>query len=354
MLARFLGGLAVGAVSLAAPTYIAEVAPARLRGRFGALYQMAVVTGILASYLVNFALKDTGPDAWRMMFFTGAVPAAGFFVLMALAPESPRYLVTRGRVAEALRVLVPVVGEAAAQAEVAGMAASRKIAQGVNLKEGLQGVRRPLLISIGLAILIHLSGVNTVIDYAPRIFASAGLDLDQALLSTIVLGVANALFTLVSFWTIDRLGRRRLYLIGSIGMGVSLTALAGAAAIGAFHGPVVVLLIIVYLMFFAACIGPVFWTLLPEMFPDAVRGAAMTVPVLTQWVANAVVVLVFPTVFAVWGQVSTFGFLALACFAQCAVTYWLLPETRGVPLERMADLWRAGVHGMKDVTYDHD
>lgn len=339
VVARFLGGLAVGAVSLAAPTYISEIAPASLRGRFGALYQMAVVTGILASYLVNFVLKDTGPDAWRSMFYTAVVPAAGFLVLMALAPESPRFLVRRGHTAKALAVLGPIYGDGPARAEIAGIAASQALEHRGELLVSARGIMRPLWISFCLAILIHLSGVNTVIDYAPRIFASAGLNLDQALLSTIVLGAANVLFTLVSFWTIDRYGRRRLYMIGSVGMGLSLMALAGAAAVGAFHGPVVLLLIVAYLLFFASCIGPVFWTLLPEMFPNAVRGAAMTVPVLTQWIANAVVVLVFPAVFAAWGQMLTFGALALACFAQAAFTFFLLPETRNVPLEAIEDLW---------------
>ena len=126
-------------------------------------------------------------------------------------------------------------------------------------------------------------------------------------------------------------------------MGLSLTALAGAAGVGAFSGMIVLILIAIYLAFFASCIGPVFWTLLPEMFPNAVRGAAMTVPVLTQWVANAVVVLLFPAVFAVWGQVTTVGFLALACFAQAIFTFSALPETRNVPLEAMEELWRGNV-----------
>lgn len=339
VIARFLGGLAVGAVSLAAPMYISEIAPARLRGRLGALYQMALVSGILVSYLINFGLKDAGPDAWRYMFYTGVLPAVVFLGLMLLAPESPRFLVKSGREQDALAVLRSISGETQARAELASIAESQSQAHAPAVRLTSAGVIKPLWVSFVLAILIHLSGVNTVIDYAPRIFASAGLDLHQALLSTIVIGVANFLFTGISFWTIDRFGRRSLYLIGSIGMGLALSALAVAAIMGAFQGGVVLILIIIYLLFFASCIGPVFWTLLPEIFPNAVRGRAMTVPVLTQWVANAVVVLFFPAIFQALGQAPTFGLLATACFAQALFTYLVLPETRNVALEDVEALW---------------
>ncbi|MFS0770828.1 sugar porter family MFS transporter [Sphingomonas sp. 1P08PE] len=339
VIARFLGGLAVGAVSLAAPMYISEIAPPRYRGRLGALYQMALVTGILVSYLINFGLKDAGADAWRYMFYTGVLPAGVFLLLMLVAPESPRYLVKKGRDGDALAVLASVSGPAQAETDLRAIANSTSGTHRAAVRWTARSVMRPLWVSFCLAILIHLSGVNTVIDYAPRIFASAGLDLHQALLLTIVLGVANFTFTAISFWTIDRFGRRSLYLIGSVGMGLSLTALAGAAMADAFSGPVVLALIILYLLFFASCIGPVFWTLLPEIFPNAVRGAAMTVPVLTQWVANAVVVLFFPAVFDVMGQATTFGFLAVACFGQGLFTFFFLPETRNVALEDMEDLW---------------
>lgn len=340
VIARFLGGLAVGAVSLAAPMYISEIAPARFRGRLGALYQMAVVSGILISYLINFALKDAGDDAWRYMFFTGVLPAALFLVLMMVAPESPRFLVKKGREREALAVLQAMSSEAQAWGELASIVESQSEHHKASVRLRGASVIRPLFVSFCLAILIHLSGINTVIDYAPRIFASAGLNLHQALLSTIVLGAVNFLFTALSFSMIDRFGRRTLYLVGSVGMGLALMALTGAAAAGAFHGVVVLALITVYLLFFAACIGPVFWTLLPEIFPNRVRGAAMTVPVLTQWIANAVVVLFFPAVFAALGQSLTFGFLAFASLSQALFTYFFLPETKNVSLEDMENLWR--------------
>jgi SP family arabinose:H+ symporter-like MFS transporter len=337
-IARFLGGLAVGAVSLAAPTYVAEVAPAATRGRMGALYQMAIVAGILLSYAINYALRDMGPDAWRYMFYSGAAPSLLFLILMIIAPESPRHLVRQGRNAEAA-LLLERTGEKNPRQAVEGIRASLADHRGGWRSLLDSSVRMPLLISCALAILIHLTGINTVIDYAPMIFRSAGFTLDAALFSTVIVGGANFLFTLLSFWTIDRFGRRPLYLIGSIGMGVVLSALVAAAYLGRFEGWPVLALIIGYLFFFASCIGPVFWTLLPELFPNAARGTALAVPVLLQWAANALVVLAFPPLFEAAGQALTFAVLAAACFAQALFAFLFVPETKGDSLEEIAGRW---------------
>ncbi len=338
IVARGLGGLAVGAVSLVAPMYISEVAPAALRGRLGALYQMAIVTGILVSYLINYLLRDAGPEAWRDMFYTGAVPAGLYLVLVLSVPESPRFLVKAGRAAAALGVLKRMGGPDAAQAvdEIRASLGADKGRWGDLLKPH---VRPPVAIGFVLAILIHLSGINTVIDYAPMLFKSAGFTLDAALFSTFVIGITNLVFTLVSFGIIDRFGRRRLYIVGSFGMTVALLCLVAAVMTGRFHGVAALGLLVAYLLFFAACIGPVFWTLLPEIFPNGVRGKAMTVPVLTQWLANAVVVLLFPSVFHAIGQAATFGLLAAACFAQAIFTLVAVPETRNRSLEEISARW---------------
>ncbi len=339
LIARFLGGLAVGAVSLVAPMYVAEVAPARLRGRLGASYQMAVVTGILGSYFINYALRDTGPDAWRYMFYTGVAPSALFFLLMLMSPETPRYLVLKGLHDKAKAVLSRIAGTGV---EEELNAIERDIAEGKADKTPARksGLARALTVSFFLAILIHLSGINTIIDYAPSIFKSAGFHLDAALLSTFVVGIAIFAFTIVSFFTIDRFGRRPLYVWGSIGMAVALLAMVGAVLTGHFSGPFVLTFIVIYIMFFSACIGPVFWTLLPEIFPNAGRGKALIVPVLTQWVANAVVVLFFPVVFHKLGQAGTFGLLAAACIAQALFFHLFVPETRNRSLEEIAHAWK--------------
>ena len=340
-IARFVGGIAVGAVSLVAPMYVAEVAPASLRGRMGALYQTAIVIGILVSYFINYALRDHGPDAWRYMFYTGAIPAAIYFVLMLLAPETPRYLVRKGRADKARALLVRTIGAVAAEAETRDIEASLRQGR-PKLADFLKpNVRMPLIVGFFLAILIHFSGVNTVIDYAPIIFKSAGFNIDAALLSTFVVGIANLAFTLISFWVIDRVGRRPLYIFGSVGMGLTLVALVIAVLTGHFTGLVVLVLLVCYLMFFAACIGPVFWTLVPEIFPNAVRSGAMIVPVLVQWFANGVVVFIFPALFAGLGQAVTFGLLATACLLQAVFAWRFVPETKGRSLEEIARQWEA-------------
>jgi len=339
--ARFLGGLAVGAVSLVSPLYVSEISPPAWRGRLGALYQMSIVTGILASYCINYLLRDAGADNWRWMFLTGVLPSVLFLVLLWLAPETPRWLVMAGRRDEAGAILRRSSDAAQASATLAAIGESLAGPR-PGLRELWQPRLRPaLFVGFWLAILIHVSGINTVIDYAPAIFQSAGWQLDAALLSTFVVGLTNFTFTAVSFWTIDRYGRRPLYIVGSLGMGLSLLALTVAVVLGRFHGPLVLALILAYLVFFCSCIGPVFWTLLPEIYPNDIRGTAMIVPVLTQWVANALVVLFFPVALHRLGQGPTFGFLALMSLAQGLFMWRFVPETRGRTLEQI----EAGWHG---------
>jgi SP family arabinose:H+ symporter-like MFS transporter len=339
VIARFLGGLAVGGVSLLSPMYVAEVSPPSIRGRMGTLYQMSIITGILVSYGINYALRNTGPDNWRWMFFTGVAPSAVFLLFIALAPETPRFLTMTGKLDEAFRLLERIGGSESAHAQMLDIQASMHKEKQTWRALLRPGVRRALIVSAGLAVLIHVSGVNTVVDYAPTIFQSAGWKVDGALASTLLVGLTEFLFTLVALWVIDRYGRKPLYMVGSFGMALSLLLLAVAVLTGHFHGAIVLVLILTYLAFFAACIGPVFWTLIPEIFPNDVRGLAMTVPVLVQWVANAVVVLVFPYAFHVIGKSFTFGFLALMALAQGIFTWLNVPETRNRTLEEIESQW---------------
>jgi sugar porter (SP) family MFS transporter len=337
--ARFAGGLAVGAVSVLAPMYVSEISPAASRGRMGALYQLAIVVGILVSYSVNYALRDLGPSNWRWMFLSGIVPSAFFWIMLWRAPDSPRYLVLAGQDAKAKEVL----GRWLAPAQVAEefdqirKSVAQRSSGWVELRR--PALRRPLAIGFALAILIHVSGINTVIDYAPQIFQSAGWSVDVALFSTFGIGLTNVLFTLVSFRVIDRHGRKPPYILGSLGMTAALLGLMAAAAAGHFTGGLVLALILVYIACFGSCIGPIFWTLVPEIFPNRVRGEAMTVPVLTQWVANAIVVLLFPLAFQKVGRVGTFGFLASMALLQAWFTWRYVPETKGLSLEEIEGLW---------------
>ena len=339
--ARFLGGLAVGGASLLSPMYVAEVSPPAIRGRMGTFYQMSIITGILISYCINYLLRNTGPDNWRWMFFSGVVPSTLFLLLVSLAPETPRFLVRCGKRSEAFSILERISGAETARAEITEIVASMHSEQ--DAWKGLlrPGVRRALTAGACLAILIHVSGVNTIVDYAPAIFQSAGWKIDGALFSTFLVGLTEFLFTIVAFSVIDRYGRKPLYIVGSLGMALSLSGLVVAVQVGHFQGVVVLVLILAYLAFFSACVGPVFWTLVPEIFPNDVRGLAMTVPVLLQWVANAVVVLLFPFAFHQIGKTVTFGFLALMALCQAFFTYWFVPETKNKPLEEIEEFWTA-------------
>jgi SP family arabinose:H+ symporter-like MFS transporter len=339
VIARFVGGLGVGTASLVSPMYIAEVSPARLRGRLGTLYQLSIVIGILASFCINYLLRGSGPDNWRYMFMSGIIPSILFLGLLLRAPETPRFLFLAGRHKEALTVLEHIAGEESAKHEMAEIEASfhaKRGAWGDLLRPGL---RRAVLVGFCLAILVHFSGINTIIDYAPTILRAAGWNIDAALFSTFVIGFTNFAFTLVSFWTIDRYGRRPLYLIGSLGMAVALLLLMAVVMTGQFRGMVVLILILSYIIFFCSCIGPVFWTLIAEIFPTHIRGTAMTVPVLTQWLANAVVVLFFPYAFNRIGKAVTFGVLAAVALLQAIFTWFFVPETKGKTLEEIEEFW---------------
>jgi MFS transporter, SP family, arabinose:H+ symporter len=337
--ARFLGGIAVGAVSLLSPMYVAEVAPASIRGRMGTFYQLSIIVGILISFGINYLLRNAGPANWRWMFASGVIPSMLFLILIALAPETPRFLVRAGKMREAFELLERIENEQAARVEIAAIERSLRQMQ-ESWKPLLRpGVRRALLVSICLAVLVQTSGINTIVDYAPAIFLSSGWKIDAALSSTLLLGLTEFVSTLAAFRMIDRYGRKPLYIAGSAGMAATLGLLMAAALLDAFHGALVLALVLAYLAFFCACVGPVFWTLVPEIFPNDVRGRAMAVPVLTQWVANAVVVLFFPYAFHVIGKAATLGFLAVMSLTQGLFTWRFAPETKNKSLEEIEQRW---------------
>lgn len=339
VLARFLGGLAVGGASILSPMYVAEISPPSLRGRLGTLYQMSIVAGILISYAINYLLRDAGPDNWRWMFMTGAFPSVLFFTMLLLVPETPRYLFMAGKEQEGFALLERISGRESAEFETAEIRASLSKKRKAWRDLLRPGIRRAVLVGFCLAILVQVSGVNTIIDYAPAILKSAGWNIDAALFSTVIIGLNNFVFTFVSFWAIDRYGRKPLYIAGSLGMTAALIALLWAAWMAHFESSIVLVYILVYLAFFSSCIGPVFWTLVAEIFPNDLRGKAMIVPVLTQWVANAVVVLFFPLAFNQVGKAITFGFLALLAVAQALFTWFFVPETKNKPLEEIEEYW---------------
>lgn len=339
VLARFMGGLAVGAASILSPMYISEIAPARSRGRLVALYQLSIVVGILISYFINYLLHDIGDNNWRWMFLSGTVPSLLFFLLLFMVPETPRYLFKKGDKENSYRILEKINGRLEADRAVRQIEDSLTESH-VGFRQLLKpGYRHLMWVGFGLAVFVQISGINTIIDYAPIILKTAGWKIDVALFSTFVIGFVNLVFTLVSLWAIDRYGRRPLYIIGSAGMTLMLLGLTIANLIGRFEGPVVLGFILTYIAFFAACIGPVFWTLVAEIFPNRIRGTAMSVPVFTQWIANALVVMFFPWMLAHAGGFITFGFLSLMAFLMMLFTIFYIPETKGRSLEDIEKIW---------------
>lgn len=339
VLARIAGGLAVGAASTVAPMYISEVSPAKYRGSLVSMYQLFIVTGILVSYLINYMLHDIDQN-WRWMFASGAIPSVLFLVMLCFVSETPRFLYLKGRKEEALAVLERIGGKKLAGEE---MEEIRKSMNGgsVSFRALLDpSLRKVLWVGFGLAIFVQLSGINTIIDYAPKIFASAGWKLDAGLFATFGLGIVNFTSTWVSILIVDKFGRRPMYIIGSAGMAVALVGLAVAGLTGHFSGLTVLLFIVLFIIFFSSCVGPVFWTYMSEIFPNRIRGTAMSVPVFTQWVFNALIVLVFPAMLNKLSTSTTFGILALFAIGQLFFTIKYMKETKGKSLEEIEGLWK--------------
>lgn len=338
ILSRLFGGLAVGAASVLSPMYVAEVSPAGKRGMLVAIYQLAIVLGILCSYIINYWLHDIDNN-WRWMFATGVAPSVLFFGGLFFIPESPRWLYKAGRKDESYRVLARIGGEVLAGAEIKEISESLDGSSSASRGELFKpGYRKVMIVGFFLAVLVQVSGINTVIDYAPKILLAAGVEIKNALLQTSILGLINFVFTFVAILFIDKAGRRRLYLIGSMGMAITLVMLAVSFFLE-MDGIFTLACIMLFLAFFSSCIGPVFWTLVSEIYPNRIRGKALAFASFTQWIFNFLVVLLFPHFLASVGGAATFLFLALMSLTQWLFTYMYVPETKGKSLEEIEHLW---------------
>jgi len=339
-IARFCGGLAVGAASAISPLYISEIAPYRIRGRLVSIYQLSIVIGIIISYAINYSLHDIGPNNWRWMFISGAIPSIAFFGLLFFVPETPRYLYLKGFQDKALQTLSRIGGQENAQTEINQIAESVKHDFKVSFRELLKPeLRKVMWTGFGLAVFVQLCGINTIVDYSPIILESAGWPIDAALFGTFGIGSIFFLFTFFSIWLIEKVGRRPLYLVGSSGLTLILITIVLTDIFGNFEGSMALILIMAFVAFFSSCVGPVFWTLVSEIFPNKIRGTAMSIPVLTQWIANAVVVAVFPWMLSNTGAAVTFGVLAICSAAMLVFTSFFVPETNGKTLEEIESMW---------------
>lgn len=338
---RLIGGLAVGGSSVVSPLYIAEISPARLRGRLVAVTQFNIVLGILAAYMSNYfvARLELGALEWRAMYGVEALPAALFFALLFAVPPSPRWLAARGRRGEAAAVLASL-GAPAVEEEVRRIEESLALERH-SLREPLfrAAYRQPILLAAAIAMFNQLSGINALMYYAPHIFRMAGAGEDSALLQAVAVGGTNLVFTMAALAVIDRFGRKKLMIAGSIGYIVSLAATAAAfyrygTAFDAFGGAVVLASLLVFIASHAFGQGAVIWVFLSEIFPNRVRARGHALGCFTHWFFAALISWTFPVIAEVSGG-HAFAFYACMMVLQLIWVLKAMPETKGVPLEEI-------------------
>ncbi|CCH02369.1 sugar transporter [Fibrella aestuarina BUZ 2] len=337
---RFLGGLGVGASSVAAPLYIAEVSPAASRGRMVAMFQTNVVAGILVAYLSNYLLQGVGGDeSWRWMLGVQTLPSLVFFLALFGVPESPRWLVlNRGDKAGALATLQKVDPATASDtlAAIVASAQQPKTEQATPQPSLFsRAYRLPIMLAVLFAVFNQVSGINAIIYYAPRIFELAGLGTSSALLSSVGIGVVNFLACVLALNFIDRFGRRVLMIIGSVGLVITLGLVAYAFAGKGLGGMTVPFLLFAYIGFFSFSQGAVIWVFISEIFPNEVRASGQALGSFTHWFMAALIAFSFPYLTEQFGPSTLFAFFCLMMLLQGLFVWRLMPETKGTSLEQM-------------------
>jgi len=360
IIARVLGGFAVGAASVMSPAYIAEVAPARYRGRLATVQQIAIISGLFAAFLSNFLLAKTagastealwgGHAAWRWMFWMMAFPSLLFLILLLVIPESPRYLVVKRRKEQALAVLGRLYGPEQAQttlAEIdASLSADHHRPQLSDLISKATGKIRPIVwVGIGLATFQQLVGINVVFYYGAVLWQAVGFSENDALLINVLSGALSIGACLVALALIDRVGRKPLLWVGSTGMAVSLALVTWAFASGSLvdghlqlsdaMGMLALVAANVYVVFFNMSWGPVMWVMLGEMFPNQIRGSGLAVAGAAQWTSNFAVTMTFPILLAGIGLAATYSIYMVAAFLSVFFVLRFVHETKGKALEQM-------------------
>ena len=355
ILYRWIGGLGVGVASMLSPLFISEVSWPEIRGRMVSLYQLAITLGILAAYFANAQILSLGAavglredgfwqwvistEVWRGMFGAEALPGFLFLLLLFFVPESPRWLVVRKREEEARAVLSRIMSEDATEREVGEI----KLVLAQELPSWKQllvpGIRGAVLIGMSLAILSQFSGINAIIYYGPRILESAGFGVGGSLGGQVVIGVVNVLFTLIAIWKIDRIGRKVLLIAGCVGMIIAHLAIGTVFYTGQTGGPLLMIFILVFIAFFAFSYGPVIWTLLSEIYPNAVRGRAMSIATLTLWVGTFIIGQTVPWMLDNLRPYGTFWLFSVMLLPAIWITWKLVPETKGLTLEEIERHW---------------
>ncbi|MBV9156024.1 MAG: sugar porter family MFS transporter, partial [Acidobacteriaceae bacterium] len=332
---RLIGGLGIGGSSVLGPMYIAEIAPAKWRGRLVGVFQFNVVAGILLAYLSNYLIgvASLGPEDWRWMLGVSGVPALLFFLMLFVIPRSPRWLVQKSRVAEARSVLV-LIGEKNVDDELQDIIASIDVEHGHG-KEPLflWKYRLPIFLAVTVAMFNQLSGINAILYYLNDIFARAGFSAVSGERQAVLIGFTNLIFTVLAMSIIDKVGRKTLLLIGGLGMAACLGGVAAIFLSGANQN-LLVWLLVGFIAFFAFSQGAVIWVFISEVFPTRIRAKGQSLGTLTHWVMNAIISWSFPTI-ASHSRGAPFVFFSAMMLLQFFVVLLTYPETKGLSLEEM-------------------
>ncbi len=350
LVARFFGGIGIGVASGLSPMYIAEVAPSKVRGKLVALNQMTIVLGILGAQITNWLIADSVPSslpqdilvswngqmAWRWMFWAAAFPAAAFLVLAFFIPESPRWLALKGRDAQARTTLARIGGEAYAEAElqavnVANAAAKGQGGLGMLFSRPFMGV---LVLGIVIAVFQQWCGTNVIFNYAQEIFQSAGYEIGDVLFNIVVTGIANVVFTVVAIYTVDRLGRRALMLLGAGGLCL-IYLIMGVCYYCEVTGVFMIVLVVAAIACYAMTLGPCTWILIAELFPNKVRAIAVSTCTFALWVGSSTLTYTFPFLNEALESYGTFWIYSAVCAAGFLFFVRRLPETKGKSLEEL-------------------
>ena len=344
--ARFISGLGIGASSMICPVYIAEISPEKWRGRLGTLFQLGIVTGIFLTLFINKVIQGMGDEVWntaygwRWMLGMEVVPAAAFIALLFAVPESPRWLAQRGRENEARGILEKTGGVEHARSEMAAISEAMRLEKGRFSELFISPFRRPLLLAVALMAFSQFCGINAIIYYSTKIFASAGGGENAAFTSTVWVGLINLAFTFVAIGLVDKAGRRALLLIGTAVQTIAL-ALVGWMFHAQISGAGLLICVVLFTAAFAMAMGPVGWLFCSEIFPNKLRGRAMSIAALTVWVSCYIVAQTFPMLNdnPVIGPAKTFWAYAAVSLLSFVFVLALVPETKGRTLEQIEQMW---------------
>jgi sugar porter (SP) family MFS transporter len=335
---RFLGGIGVGASSVVAPMYIAEISPAKIRGRMTAMFQFNVISGILIAYVSNYLLREAGAEPWRWMLGVAGIPASLFLVLLFIIPESPRFLIKIGKEDKA-KTILEKIEIASVDDEIRDIKSS--MSQTSVKKQTLFSKLyiKPISVAFLVAMFNQFSGINAILYYAPRIFELSGLTNSDSMFQSILIGVTNGIFTILGLVLIDRAGRKKLLITGSLGMSVCLGLVAKTFYTQDFSGYGLLIYLLIYIMFFAFSTGAVIWVLIAEVFPNSIRGKGQSLGSFTHWFFAALITFLFPVIekLSQYGVGHAFMFFSLMMIVQVFVVWKYFPETKGRTLEELGE-----------------